>query len=106
MAQVDFSHAVLDVNTAGCIFAQSDRDLELNISPALYEAGLGNQINQNATISVLSQTLTKKEILYTGEFKASGTEFYTIFGMWKVSNISFSAGDTYSFVVTTETTIQ
>ena len=50
-------------------------------------------------------TPTKASILYSGSFAGSGTEFYigarnALY--WKVSNISFANGDTYSFVIDIE----
>lgn len=106
MADVDFSNAVLDVNYSNPL--AMERFFDFDYTSYLYDIN-SNRINQNETISRITDTATKASFLYTGTFTASGTEFYMgqyfgggIGGTWKVSNISFASGDTYSFVVDIE----
>ena len=105
MADVDFSNAVLDVNY--------DEPLEFSYL-GIYSNNpfdkSGNQITTNSGSSAVSSTPAKLTWLFTGTFTANGTEFYlgafygsSTGGTWKVSNISFSVGDTYSFVIDIET---
>ena len=100
MAQVDFSHAVLEpyedskpltwdylnLDTTNSIFNRNGQGI-----------GTGSR-------SIITNTPTKVSFLFAGTFSASGTEFlmgnYTVF---RVSNISFSVGDSYSFIIDIET---
>ena len=105
MAQVDFSHAVLDVNTNA---KPLDSANYLNLNFAELRDSSGNQMNQTGNVSILSNTPAKVSILFTGTFYSgsSGTEFYIgtqVNRFWKVSNISFSGGDSYSFIIDIET---
>ena len=102
MAQVDFSNAIIDVNGNNTpLAAQSDRTLELAADWYLSDSS-GTQINTGATMSVVVSDKNKKAMVYSGTFTASGTEFYTTFTMWKISNVSFQSGDTYSFMIEVE----
>lgn len=107
MAQVDFSNAVLDVNTGY-------KPLPVNEYIALGDLGYpplmnigGTSITTNSGKSIITNTPSKVSILYTGTFTSAGTEFYIVKDdtanlYWKVSNISFNSGDTYSFVIDIE----
>ena len=105
MAQVDFSNAVLDVKSGETPLALVNY-LQLN-NRDIYDSSR-NRISQ-ATVSILTNTPTKVSILYTGSFSSSGNYFYmaynasTLAGTFEISNISFSSGDTYSFVIDIET---
>ena len=104
MAMVDFSNAVLDVNREKPLNYQYLSTDEYN--HYLMDAN-GNIINSNRSTQVLTNTPTTLSRLYTGSFTASGTEFYlgtyfTTGSAWKVSNVSFSSGDSYSFVIDIE----
>ena len=104
MAQVDFSSAVLDVNTGKKPITLAYY-LFLNNYQYLLNSS-GTPISSSSTKNVVSETSTKTSVLYAGRFDTSGTEFYlgnNGNAVWKVSNISFSTGDTYSFVVDIET---
>ena len=108
MAQVDFSNAVLDAY-AGKPFGQNYY-LNFDNTPTLYD--ISAQVIGSGSKRIISNTPSKVSILYIGTFSASGTEFYiamsknattgTIVFAWKVSNISFSSGDSYSFVIDIE----
>lgn len=103
MAQVDFSNAVLDVYRSEKPMTHNDY-LRLQNHGFFYNGGSVNE--QSGSVSVITNTPTKVSLLYTGTFTASGTEFYIAYtanaGTFKVSNISFSAGDTYAFVIDIE----
>lgn len=106
MAQVDFSNAVLDVNT-GYYPLRMQSYISLGANRILVNS-TGTPITQNSAMSVVENTPSKVSILYTGSFDTSGTEFYlhdgdTAHRYWKVSGISFSSGDTYSFIIDIET---
>ena len=102
MAVVDFSNAVLDVNT-GQLPMTYGNYLDLN-NDKFYNSSYGI-INTNRAVSKILNTPTKVSILYTGTFVASGTEFSiasTSNMTFYVSNISYSSGDTYAFVIDIE----
>lgn len=110
MAVVDFSNAVLDVRANNVYNPMTQGNyMRFNESSALYDATT-TQITTNTSNRVIRDTPTKTTILYMGTFTTSGTEFYMGDGrynypeyrMWKVSNISFSANDTYAFVIDIE----
>lgn len=105
MAQIDFTNAVLDVNGASTPMNLS-KNIGFDNSATLYDAN-ASVVSRSSSKSVLFQSPTKASILYTGTFTKSGTEFYitgsTNQFQWKVSNISFSTDDTYSFVIDIET---
>lgn len=105
MADVDFSHAVLDVYAGNPMNSGSYLNFASSQSSGTFVDINGNVVNPNDSYySIITNTPTKVSILFTGTFTASGTEFYTYFSTkWKVSNISFSSGDTYSFIIDIET---
>ena len=104
MAQVDFSNAVLrpfdSRHPLGYAWT-----LGFANTGALYSTD-GWSITTNHQLRTIAQTQSKISLLYTGQFTSSGTTFcisnYTV---WQVTNVSFSAGDTYSFVVDVDTTL-
>ena len=105
MAQVDFSNAVLDV-VSGYTPLSLPEYLRLNVSE--FHDSSHNALNYqswNPNV-ILQNTPTKVSILYSGTFNVGGTEFYIAYTgteeAWCVSNISFSAGDVYSFVIDIE----
>ena len=104
MADVDFSNAVLDVNTSSGYNPMPQLDyLKLATSSLANASG---SIISSGTHSIITNTPSKVSILYSGVLGESGTEFYLYFSgnvkIWKVSNISFSNGDTYSFIIDIE----
>lgn len=111
MAQVDFSNAVLDIRTDRQInnpMTMSDYMMLTYNAGYLYDNN--TTIISPGSLSILLNTPTKVSILYTGTFNTSGTEIYIGDGRynypenrpWRVSNISFSNGDTYAFVIDIE----
>ena len=114
MAQVDFSNAVLDVfegNESVKSMQPLNYDVYLRLGEWITNTGGGSSITSSHSTSILTNTPSKVSILHTGTFAESGTAF--LIGQywdnsnwrapWKVSNISFSNGDTYSFVIDIET---
>jgi hypothetical protein len=102
MADVDFSSAVLDANTypmrGGNYMGLSD--------DRLWDSSF-QVINTNRSVRIITNTITKVSVLFSGTFTASGTEFYLGYLSayergWRVSNIAFSSGDAYSFVIDIE----
>lgn len=104
MAQVDFSHAKLEPKSTGERPITYSDIMRLNYSNYIYDSS-GNIIASNVTKTILSETNSKVSILYVGQFTASGTECYPSAYNWRISNISFSAGDTFSFVIDVEVTV-
>lgn len=113
MAQVDFSHAILRP-------AENRKPLEGGAYLDLYldtygyrrqiVNSQGTSIADNYTMEFLEKTMNRMVVLYTGEFIESGSEFYLAYvyqttdKLWRVSNVSFSAGDMFSFKITMELT--
>ena len=105
MAQVDFSNAVISVDTSLANKVNPVSRLEINIdaSSSLNDAN-GNVISTNYSATRTVNEQYQFVYVYTGRFTASGTEFYVYkdyasAARWKVSNVSFSAGDTFSFKI-------
>lgn len=105
MADVDFTNAVLDANPDGTWYPLTLSDyLGFARTASLYNSGAVN-IAYNNSVSIITDTPSKASILFTGTFDRGGTEFYMVDSgnrPWKVSNISFSGGDTYSFIIDVE----
>lgn len=100
MAMVDFSNA--HIEPSGTQNVTADTTLNLNVS-GLYDSS-GNRINSNS--STRSELVNQQKQLmynYQGEFTDSGTELYIYQNVstrcWRISNISFSNGDTYVFQI-------
>lgn len=110
MADVDFSNAVLDINSTTAskqISLSNYLGLGDTGFPNLYNVS-GQIISSNANKSFIVNTPSKVSILFSGSFGVGGTEFYIVhngysYRDWKVSNITFSAGDSYSFIIDIET---
>lgn len=109
MAQVDFTNARISPYTGNGIAPSSPRVnptrysyVTLTSSTEFLDAS-GNRVSQ-PTKTTLKNAQKQFVILYNGTFTASGTEFYIVYDNggcagWKVSNISFSSGDTYVFSI-------
>lgn len=107
-SDVDFSDALIDVNSyysehkplsqAGLVYLQYCRSI-LNI---------GRTVISSPTLTTVDVSPSKSTVIFEGTFNASGTEFFMgqntngNYIYWRVTNISFSAGDTYSFAVDVE----
>ena len=106
MADVDFSNAILEVNG-------NEKPLSLNNYMKANHSEFHNSSNQILNYNTwnpnvfLQNTPTKVSIQYSGTFTAGGTEFFIAYdtnaGAWHIRNVSFSAGDTYNFVIDIET---
>lgn len=102
MAQVDFSNAIITPNTSNILY-NSDLTLYNNV---LRDVS-GNSIVRNSSIVSNIAENTVLKLTYSGEFLASGTEFYIgLNNDWRVSNISFSSGDTYTFSIRADLTCE
>lgn len=114
MAQIDFTNAVIE--PAGSTYKPF----------SYYKLGLGLQNNFNTyftddngsivpntyiTPTILTNTPTKLSLVYTGTISSTatgGSYFYlglTGSRIWKISNISYSAGDTFSLQVDFDITV-
>lgn len=104
MADVDFSNATMQPYSNYAPMTYSEY-LAFYRSAPLYNSS-GSGITSNYARTIVSDTASMFSYLFTGTFTASGTEFYIGWSssalVWKVSNISFSAGDNYSFIVDIE----
>ena len=101
MAQVNFDNAVLRPYSNNKPLERSGI-MELNNSTVLCNTD-GYSICSNALKTVILETANKFSILFVGTFTTSGDKFLLHnYKTWEVSNISFSAGDTYSFVIDIE----
>ena len=101
MADVDFSHATMSVNTTNSRRPISEAYVTLADNPPELYNFSGTIITTSGTRSEIRNTPSVLSYLYTGTFTASGTEFYM--GAFKISGVSFSSGDTYSFIIDIET---
>ena len=114
MAQVDFSNAVLDVYEGSSSILPATpmaQNNYLKLLGGINSISGSSAVTTGDSVSVITNTPSKVSILHTGTFAESGTAF--LIGQywdnsnwrapWKVSNISFSAGDSYSFIIDIET---
>lgn len=99
MAQVDFSNAVIEPYGTQNITAYSNLDLNTTVLRDANDNTISNAFTPSQLINQQKQLM----YLYQGTFSASGTEFYMYYtngqGKWKISNISFSSGDTFVFQI-------
>lgn len=110
MAEVDFTNAVLE--PYGNYLPMNYRYLKLFDSSgytALFNEDMSLMICRMTT-SILENTKDRFSAVYTGTAERSGTEAYLAVGyqsnpyvVWKISNINFSAGDYFSFIIDIET---
>lgn len=105
MAQVDFTNArIAPAIITG--FGNPTENTYLSINQQKLTNSSGAYIS-NGSSTQLKNESKQLVYLYQGTFSASGTEFYVItynngssrFSGWKVSNITFSSGDTYVFSI-------
>lgn len=113
MAQVDFSNAVLEPYHPNNYSPTGLMDLSQGTSgwrDYCIVNSSGSRITQSGADNVnvvIGNDDRELLVRYWGTFNTSGTELYinctrngTDFGQyWKISNISFSPGDTYDFTI-------
>ena len=99
MAQLDLSHAhIIPVYANPGKFSY----LGLNDTASTHLRNASGTELSDGSKNLINTAKDTFKIQYSGTFKASGTEFYIAFSnynVWKVTNVSFSSGDTYSFIV-------
>ena len=99
MAIVDFSHAVIECKNQT---AYRTGNLCLDSTSLTDGSQWGSVANDSVQVQYGTDSAT---FVHTGTFTASGTEFYIReeywhTAPWKISNINFDNGDTYSFQLT------
>jgi len=109
MAEVDFSNARIEPLTAFGSYTNIVNPVSLYGYLSLTYGSYLYDVNDNTiasmTATVLTNTSNQLVVSFRGTFTTSGTEFYIIGASypracgWKISNISFSAGDTYTFQI-------
>ena len=110
MAQVDFSNAVITaVNLANVSYAAlPSADVALN-TRVFRKVDTDDQISNTSTsVSVYSESTSRKSFRYVGSFNtvpSSGSTSFRIGYAWKVSNVSYSAGDVFDFIVDVDTSV-
>lgn len=101
MAMVDFSNAVLTPEGSSIISSYSYVNLNQGDFSNLTTPGIA--INSNANVTIIKNEANQAIISYTGTFTESGNGFYiglnNYYPRWKITGISFQAGDTYSFQI-------
>ena len=102
MAFVDFSNAQLHLPS------DSTFNITTEAYASLYNSYLFNSSSQtivnNNYCNLLKNEQKKLVFVYTGTFTESGTEFYfghrsALYQKYKITGVSFQAGDTYSFQI-------
>ena len=99
MALVDFTNAVLHFPS---VFPGGTEDMNFSTS-YLCDAN-GNTIVTNYRSTRLINEEKRDVRAFSGNFTTSGTEFYfgayaNVSSKWKITGISFQAGDSYSFQI-------
>lgn len=104
MAMVDFTNAKI-VPLEGYTRPVFDPGY-VNLYTSTFKDAVGNTINTNGTRNVLINESKRLVLSFSGAFTTSGTEFYItatsgspVPAKWRVYNISFQNGDTYSFEI-------
>ena len=110
MAMVDFSNARIEPNSSntGTSLTWKNPTGNANVTLAVSSAYLRDS-SLNVISSAYNRTLLVNEqkqlmYLYQGTFTASGTEFLIHedsghLAGWRISNISFNSGDTFTFKI-------
>lgn len=104
MAQVNFDNAIITPYTSN---PASASHLALYRGDQAYYKCVdinGNSVVSSRTMTLVSESTSGFEVLFTGTFSTSGSEFYIkIYYMnafyWRISNISFASGDTFNFKI-------
>ena len=117
MAQIDFSNATIEPVSTKKPFSQYKLGLGIvnNFNTYFRDVDGNNLLSVNYLApTILANTPTRMSLIYTGTIAsgiASGTAFYlgltggAAYNFWKVSHISYSAGDTFSFQLDFDITI-
>lgn len=109
MAHVSFANARIELINGEAIASNYELslrgtgDTSETTQTVLYDSN-NDRIVQNYSSRRILNTPSRISFLYTGIFIVSGTEAYLRLNSytnlcWKFSNISFQAGDDYSFIV-------
>lgn len=99
MAQIDFSNARIEPYNTNPV---NNNTNYVSLNNAYFSADSGGTtINENVHANIMSATNNRIVIRYYGQMKAgvSGTSFAMGSMTWRVSNISYSGGDTYDFTI-------
>lgn len=103
MAQVDFSNAVLEPNPdIANYYPLTQPFLYINTSSFIRDASDNSNITSGLVVTTIDNTPTKRSYSFTGVFTAGGVAFKIRTAQqsyWRVSNISFSENDTFSFII-------
>jgi len=103
MAMVDFTNA--KITPTG---ENPAKYAYMNMRSSVLLDASNNFIVTNSSVTQTKNDPKLMVFSYAGTFTTSGTEFYiwnaSASSRWKVSNISFSSGDTYSFQIPTTLT--
>ena len=107
MAQIDFSNAHIEPASTPNPVAGGIDDVGLTQNYMITGGGTGNSYNVPFTRSLIHNEPKKLTYQYAGTIPANcnGTELYLSKqagyqpSWWKISNISFSAGDTFLFQI-------
>lgn len=115
MAQVDFSNArlVLQNPSLQTLYFKKIGLVDYNFVNSTTKNFLTDpsvsptEIVGTATITLINDTPGKYSLAFVGNFIKSGntiwwetrTDYYNYQFVWKITNISFSAGDTFSFII-------
>jgi len=108
MALVDFTNARIEPNSSSPLNPMEYIRLGINAvtENIVPRNSSGSAIGTGSSGSLSADSWYEK-MYFQGTFTASGNEFYLGTSaasnvLWKVSNISFSSGDTYSFYIDME----
>lgn len=106
MAMVDFSNAKISVDNSSSNPPSTQLYANVDAFIGWLNDANNNHICTNKNVTQVVNQDKKLVAAFTGTFTASGTEFYLRYdsggARWKVSNISFQSGDTYSFQIPIE----
>ena len=104
MANIDFSNAQLSLRSGGYDPWPSPY-LAFGTSSSLRNSN-GNVISNDVVCTRLSQTLNKVSYSYSGtmNYGRGGTDIM-IEQMWLVTNINYSSGDSYNFIIDIDLTV-
>ena len=96
MAEVDFSHARIQPNTD--YTGNPTRNSYVGVTVAEgYLYGDGGSIVARPIVTRITNQQKQFVYQFAGTFSLSGTKFYV--GVWTVTNVSFSSGDTFIFQI-------